>query len=422
MTHQKHVPTLRFPEFTGNWAFDRLGDLVSRVGKPLTVIPEKLYREVGIRSHGKGLFHKKPVTGKSLGNKRVFRVHIPAFVVNIVFAWEHAIAITSEDENGFIASHRFPMFVPIDQRSDLSFVRHFFSRKYGKHLLGLASPGGAGRNRTLGQKNFAELKVIFPNFTEQKKIASFLSSVDTKIEQLDKKKSLLEQYKKGMMQKLFNQKIRFKDEHGSDYPDWEEKKLGDFYEFKSTNSLSRDKLNYEIGEVRNIHYGDIHTKFKPKFDLLQEDVPFVNLNVNLSRIPEDKYCKEGDLVIVDASEDYDDIGKTIELINLNDEKVLAGLHTLLARLSSSDIHIGYGTFVMACTFVRKQIKTIAQGTKVLSISAGRMEKIKLLIPSPKEQQKIADFLSAIDQKIELIGTEIDQAKIFKKGLLQQMFV
>lgn len=424
MTAQKqNVPTLRFPEFSTDWDIDRLDNYISRVGIPVSIELEKFYREIGIRSHGRGIFHKEPVTGKSLGNKRVFKVHIPAFVVNIVFAWEHAIAVTSDNEEGFIASHRFPMFVPVENKATLPFVRNFFIRKYGKHLLGLASPGGAGRNKTLGQKDFAKLKVIFPDVHEQQKIASFLTSVDTKIEQLGKKKALFEQYKKGMLQKLFSQQIRFKDDNGNDFPDWKKKPLDRLYEFKSTNSLSRDQLNFNCGEVRNIHYGDIHKKFKPRFDMLHEDVPFINSDVNLNRISEDKYCKEGDLVIADASEDYNDIGKTIELSNLRGEKVLAGLHTLLARLLGDDLYVGFGAYLMASESVRKQIKLIAQGTKVLSISTGRMCKIKLSMPtSTEEQKRIANFLSSLDQKTDLIATELNQTKIFKKGLLQQMFV
>jgi len=419
---QKNEPSLRFPEFSGAWSANVLDFYIKKIGDPILIDKNESYKEIGIRSHGKGVFHKAPVTGYSLGNKRVFSVHVPAFVVNIVFAWEHAVALTSDKENGFIASHRFPMFVPVDKRSDLPFVLYFFLRKYGKHLLGLASPGGAGRNKTLGKKNFDDLKVIFPSLQEQQKIAEFLTAVDTKIEQISKKKSLLEQYKKGVMQRLFGQELRFKDEGGGDYPDWEEKRLGDFYGFKSTNSLSRDKLNYENGEIYNLHYGDIHTKFKSKFILLEENVPFIKSDVNLSGISKDKYCMRGDLVIADASEDYADIGKAIELVDLSGQKVLSGLHTLLARLSSKDIFIGYGAFVMACYSVRHQIKVIAQGTKVLGLSAGRVGNIKLPIPSVEEQQKIADFLSAIDQKIDLVAAELVQAQMFKRGLLQQMFV
>ncbi len=188
---KQQTPKLRFPEFKDDWKTQEIGQLLSRVGEPVQVGADQKYHEIGIRSHGKGIFHKEPVSGEVLGNKRVFQVHIPAFVVNIVFAWEHAIAQTTESERGFIASHRFPMFVPKDNKSSISFIRYFFLRAYGKHLLGLASPGGAGRNKTLGQKEFSRLKVIVPEVDEQERIATFLSSIDKKIDQILKKQALL---------------------------------------------------------------------------------------------------------------------------------------------------------------------------------------------------------------------------------------
>ena len=131
-----------------SWTVKSLGSVLERVSCP--VIPDVLYREIGIRSHGKGIFHKKPVLGKSLGNKRVFEVHGDCFVVNIVFAWEQAVARTTSNEVGMIASHRFPMYRPVDGLCDVDFLLYYFKTKKGKYLLELASPGGAGRNKTLG--------------------------------------------------------------------------------------------------------------------------------------------------------------------------------------------------------------------------------------------------------------------------------
>jgi len=216
-------------------------------------------------------------------------------------------------------------------------------------------------------------------------------------------------------------RLRFKDVHGNDYPDWEMKSFGDCYEFKPTNSFSRNKLNYEAGQVYNIHYGDIHTKFKHRFELSHEDVPFINMDIDLKNISEENFCKEGDLIIADASEDYADIGKTIEIISSNGEKILAGLHTLLARLSNKELYIGYGAYMISCESVRKQIKIIAQGIKVLSISAGRMKKIRIPIPSFEEQQKIASFLASVDNKIEQFGKKKALLEQYKKGIVQKLF-
>jgi type I restriction enzyme, S subunit len=212
-------------------------------------------------------------------------------------------------------------------------------------------------------------------------------------------------------------KLRFSEFGG----EWAEKPFDKFYEFKSTNSYSRDQLNYESGEVYNIHYGDIHTKFKSRFDIQSENVPFINKTINLDRITEDKFCKEGDLVIADASEDYDDIGKTIELINLNGNRVLAGLHTLLAKRINDDICIGFSTYLMVNEKVRKQIKLIAQGTKVLGISAIRVNKIKLKVPKLEEQQKIASFLSSVDERLSQLGKKKKLLEQYKKGMMQKLF-
>ena len=309
---------------------------------------------------------------------------------------------------------------------------------------------------SLSTGRLANLKLNIPTLPEQQKIATFLSAIDEKIQQLTRKKELLELYKKGVMQRLFlsesmselgligfkddripedetNPKIlsskksqfrplRFKDENGKAYPRWEEKLYEDIFSFYTTNSFSRENLNYETGEVKNIHYGDIHTKFSSRFEVNEEVVPYINANIDLSKVKEENYCQEGDLVIADASEDYADIGKTIELIKLNKEKVVAGLHTFLARPNNSKMHKGFSGYLVQAPYVRKQVMTIAQGTKVLSLSPGRLGKVKLKVPCLEEQQKIASYLSSIDTKIESVATQIAQSQTFKKGLLQQMFV
>lgn len=187
-----------------------LSKLLNRVKNPFTPDPQKYYRQIGIRSHTKGIFYKEEVSGLSLGNKSVFHIEANCFILNIVFAWEHAIAKTTLNEVGMIASHRFPMFKPVADKLDLDYLLHFFKSQKGKNLLGLASPGGAGRNKTLGQSDFLKLKIPVPNIKEQKIIAEVLDKVDEEILLYKEKIINLQLQKKGLMQQLLTGKVRVK--------------------------------------------------------------------------------------------------------------------------------------------------------------------------------------------------------------------
>jgi len=204
--------------------------------------------------------------------------------------------------------------------------------------------------------------------------------------------------------------------------EWVEKKFGDVYSFKITNSFSRDKLNYNRGAVKNIHYGDIHTRFSTLFDITNETVPYINTDVSIDRIDQDNYCAEGDMLFADASEDLDDVGKSIEIVNLNNELLLGGLHTFLARQIVPNIILGFGGYLFKSNSIRTQIKRESQGAKVLGISKGRISGIKILYPTnPEEQQKIATCLSSLDDLITAQAEKIEQLKLHKKGLMQGLF-
>lgn len=167
---------------TMRWPMVPLGEVAPVVRRPLEVEPEGKYREIGIRSHGKGVFHKAPVSGLELGDKRVFRICPGDLLFNIVFAWEGAVALAGADEEGMIGSHRFLTCVVDRERADASFLRYFFTTPAGLAQLLAASPGGAGRNRTLGLAGLSRIPVPLPPLDEQRRIVARLDAVSARLQ------------------------------------------------------------------------------------------------------------------------------------------------------------------------------------------------------------------------------------------------
>jgi type I restriction enzyme S subunit len=214
-------------------------------------------------------------------------------------------------------------------------------------------------------------------------------------------------------------KLRFPEFRGAEA--WASEPMGEVYSFKGNNSLSRDKLHYAAGSVKNIHYGDIHTKFSSHFDITKELVPFINESEE-GVVRDENLCAEGDMIFADASEDMADIGKCIEIVSLNGERLVSGLHTILARRTGDRIALGFGGHLFKSGFVRAQIQKEAQGAKVLGISANRMRNLRLPLPHAKaEQQKIAECLSSLDELMAAQARKVDALKTHKKGLMQQLF-
>ena len=175
---------------------------------------------------------------------------------------------------------------------------------------------------------------------------------------------------------------------------WSSSPMSEQYSFKGNNSLSRDKLNYEKGSLRNIHYGDIHTKFALHFRVDAEPVPYINEGESHSAVRPENYCMPGDMVFADASEDMEDVDKAIEIIDTGDVPLVCGLHTILARPDTSGFTLGFGAYLFSSEATRKQIQREAQGAKVLGLSASRLCNVKLHYPSStNEQPAVPGYLS-----------------------------
>lgn len=408
MEKQKNKPVLRFPEFHEEWKLKKMGELSDRISIPVTVNEESYYEQIGIRSHGKGLFYKEPVTGKQLGNKRVYWIKENCLVVNIVFAWEQAVAKTTDKEIGKIASHRFPMFQSIPNQSNIEYLIKFFLTPKGKALLELASPGGAGRNKTLGQKEFENLKFLIPSWEEQTIMASFLCDVDNKLAQLKQKKTLLDQYKKGVMQKIFNQEIRFKDDGGNEYPEWEEKHLNELMSVSSKKNLQNKFTKDDVLSVSG-EFGIVN-----QIRLLGRSYA----GASVSNYP---IVESGYIVYTKSPLKANPYG----IIKFNKGK--AGIVSTLYAVyrCGNDLNGQYLDYYFQLDdnpnrYLRPLVRKGAKND--MKISNEHFLTGKFFIGSVAEQTKIAHFLSAIDEKINACSKQIEKTEAYKKGLLQQMFV
>ena len=249
------VPNLRFLEFKEEYDEKLLSDILSRVSKPVKIRENEKYYQIGIRSHSKGLFYKEPETGKQIGNKRIFWIEPNCLIVNIVFAWEQAVSITTEKEIGMVASHRFPMYKVYD--NNLLYVNFFFKTEKGKQLLQMASPGGAGRNKTLNQDFFLNSKVMLPEEKEQVKISKMLSLIEQRIETQIKIIDDLLTVKNGISNKLFKlQQIELSNHYLSEYLTEGDKTAVDTSCYKkitvklNKQGLAFSELNREMADSR----------------------------------------------------------------------------------------------------------------------------------------------------------------------------
>lgn len=233
-----------------------------------------------------------------------------------------------------------------------------------------------------------DLQTLFlklPSLPEQQKIADYLTIIDKKIELLEEKKTELSRYKKAMMQKLFAQEIRFKDENGNDYPEWEEKRLGEICK-KSSSSLSANQIEDNYGQYKL--YGAIG--LMKSVDFYQEEKPYISIVKDGAGV--------GRVLLCDS---YSSVLGTLDKIS---------------TVSSNNLVFVY-YYLLQMNFTK-----YITGSTIPHIYFKDYSKLRLNVPSLPEQQKIADFLSAIDENINKVEEQIKETQNFKKAMLQQLFV
>lgn len=200
--------------------------------------------------------------------------------------------------------------------------------------------------------------------------------------------------------------------------EWERYRISDLLEFFATNSLSWKQLNYEFGDILNLHYGLIHKGFSVHVDLNKHNLPYINAEYKPRAY---SLCENGDIVFADASEDTNDIAKAVELYDCKERKVVAGLHTIHGRDKLGKTIVGFKGYVFASSTFRNQIRQLAQGTKVFSISQKNFNECFIGVPSKKEQDKIANFMRLIDERIQTQMKIIEELEKIRFGLRFQIF-
>ncbi len=422
------TPKLRFPGFVGDWQSGRLGDFFTF--KNGVNADKSMYGSGRKFINVMDVIADAPITHDAIIG--TVEISDKEFAKNEVVYGDVLFQRSSETREDVGQSNiyvdqqpaTFGGFV-IRGRPKQAIEPHYFDAllKTAAVRKDMTSRSGGSTRYNIGQESLDAVAVCTaPSLTEQQRIAAYLGAVDARIGLLRRRRAALDRYKTGLMQRVFAQTLRFRRDDGLPFPDWKECRVDSIFDWISTNSLSREMLTDEPGSIQNIHYGDIHGKFPARFKQSEQSAPFVKPEALTQPIRPEQFCLPGDVVIADASEDYADIGKSLEIIETKPRSLIAGLHTHLARPRAGTLALGFSGYLFQTWALRNQIMRIAQGISVLGISKPNLSKLVVRLPHPDEQRKIADLLSALDDKVTALAAKIDAMQTLKKGLLQQMFV
>jgi len=267
-----------------------------------------------------------------------------------------------------------------------------------------------------GQPNLSgeivrQLLLPLPRLSEQRAIAAALSDVDALINALDRLIAKKRNIKQAAMQDLLTGKKRLPGFSER----WEIYKFEDIFKFLSTASNSRSDLT-EIGDVKYIHYGDIHTSSASFLDCISDSLPFIKAD----KVKNTPRLENGDLIMADASEDYAGIGKSIEVMNVTGPEIIAGLHTLLLRGDKIILADGFKGYLQFIPAVKNSLIKIATGISVYGVSKGNVRNIEVRLPKVREQKKIATILSDMDAEIAALEQKREKTKSLKQGMMQEL--
>jgi len=410
MEKQKNEPVLRFPEFKGEWDRQTLEKVDIKVidGDRGTNYPNGsdfssegfclFLNAKNVTKNGFSFIEKSFITKDKDNELRKGKLQ------------RYDIVLTTRGSVGHIAYYDLNVdFEHLRINSGMVLIRananklkpnylyKYFNSNQLQNEISKVSFGSAQPQLTVGE--ILKFKIAYPSLPEQTKIANFLTAIDTKIQQLTQKKALLEQYKKGVMQQLFSQKIRFKDENGEDYPDWEEKKLGEVGEVKMCRRIFNEETS-PTGEIPFFKIGSFG----------KEADAFISKKLYLEYRKKYPFPKKGDILISAAGT----IGRTV--IYNGDDAYYQDSNIVWIDNDNTKVTNEFLYYVLQI------VKYNTEGGTIQRLYNNILKSTKFISPSLPEQTKIANFLTAIDTKIETVAKQIEQTQAYKKGLLQQMFI
>lgn len=395
-----------------DWHSKQIGEVTLKVGSGITPKGgERVYKTTGrpfIRSQniGWGNLQLDDVAFIDESLHQTFdstEIQRGDVLLNITGASIGRSAIaTAEIEGGNVNQH---VCIIRTEQSKLnpSLVNYLLLSEQGQRQIESFQAGGNRQGLNFGQ--IKSIKFLIPKtIQEQTSIVTVLSDTDALISSLEKLIAKKHNIKQGAMQELLKPK-----------KGWVIKTYGDVFYFLLTASYSRAELSIN-GEIQYVHYGDIHTKWNDFLDLSESVLPTIS-HSQLNGYP---LVKEGDIIMADASEDYEGIGKSVEIKKMNSCRVISGLHTFLLRDKSGVFVDGFKGYIHLSPFVKKQLDRLATGLKVYGISKTNLKMVQIPIPNKEEQIRIANILNDMGDEIRCLESKLSKYRQIKSGMMQNL--
>ena len=413
MTEQTNTPELRFPEYKNEWDLKKIGNLANivRGASPRPIKDSKWFddnSEVGwlrisdvTQQNGKIKFLQQHLSTE--GQKKTRVLHEPHLLLSIAASVGKPVInyVKTGVHDGFLIFMK-PKF-------NLYFMFNWlenFQLKWNKY-------GQPGSQVNLNSDLVRSQDIYIPHlYEEQEKIGNFFNKLDRQIELEEEKLELLEQQKRGYMQKIFSQELRFKDDNGNEYPEWQFKNLGELGEsFTGLSGKTKDDFGY--GDGLFITYMNVFKNTIAKSNMVERVK--IGSNENQNRV------QYGDILFTTSSEVPNEVGMS-SIWLFNQDNVYLNSFCFGFRIVVNYIKPVYLARYLRSEEMRKTITILAQGSTRFNISKKEMMKLNIKVPYIEEQNKIDNFFNKIDKYIEKQSEKIELLKERKKGLLQKMFI